>query len=54
MKSMTIPNTVSMLNDPTIFIEDSGASMYNIQHGQDLVNIQKGKEKDSVMVRGGN
>ena len=41
MKTMTVPNTVSMLNNPNIFIGDSGASIHSTQYGQGLVNINK-------------
>ena len=54
MKAMTIPNTVSMLNDPNIFIGDSGASTHSTQHGQGLVHIHKGKDNDLVMIGSGN
>ena len=50
MKAMTVPNTVSLLNNPSIFIGDSGASTHSTQCGQGLVNNHKGKDNDSVMV----
>ena len=50
MKVMTVPNRVSMLNNPNIFIGDSGAFTHSTQYGQGPVNIRKGKENDSVVV----
>ena len=50
MKVMTVPNRVSMLNNPNIFIRDSGAFTHSTQYGQGPVNIRKGKENDSVVV----
>ena len=54
MKAMTVPNTVSMLNNPNIVIGDSGASTHSNQYGQGLVHMYKGKDNDSVMVRSSN
>ena len=50
MKAMTVPNTFSMINNPNIFIGDSGASTHSTQYGQELVNIHKGNDNDLVMV----
>ena len=54
MNAMTVPNTVSMLNNPDIFIGDLGTSTHSTQYDQGLVNIHKGKENDLVMVVSGN
>ena len=54
MNVMTVPNTVSMLNNRNIFIGDSGGSTHRTQYGQGLVNILKGKGNDSVMVGSSN
>jgi len=35
MKAITVPNTVSMLNNPTIFIGDSGIYTHSTRYGQD-------------------
>ena len=43
-----------MLNNPNIFIGDSGASTHSNQYGQGLVDINQGKDNDSVMVGSGN
>ena len=35
MKAITVPNTVSMLNNPTIFIGDSDIYTHSTRYGQD-------------------
>ena len=51
---MTVPNTASILSNQNMFIRDWDAFTHSTQHGQVLVNVQKGKENDSVMVGSGN
>ena len=53
MKVMTVPNTVNILNNPNIFIGDSGASNHSTQYGEGIINRKKGNSGDSVMVGSG-
>ena len=54
MKEMSVSNTVSMLNNPNIFIGDSGASTHNTHFVGGIINIKRGYTNDSVMVGNGN
>ena len=50
MKTVTAPNTVSMLNDPNIFIGDFGASTHSTLGGEGLINMKRGEANDVVIV----
>ena len=53
MKAMTVPNTVHILNDPNIFIGNSGAPNYSTQCGEGISNCKKTNSGDAVMVGSG-
>ena len=54
MKTMTVPNTDSMIYNLNIFIGNSGTSTYSTRFGEGIINVKRGNTNDSVMVGSGN